>query len=64
MTIPRQVDQINAAWLTRALRDAGTLKDGQVTSLTAEPIGVGVGFLGQLARLRITYVPRRGFGIP
>jgi hypothetical protein len=52
---PRSVDDISPAWLTAALRAGGALRDAVVTGRAIEPIGVGVGFLGQLARVRPTY---------
>lgn len=53
--VPRQFEALTPAWLTGALRQAGVLTDGAVTDIRAEPIGIGVGFLGQLARLRLSY---------
>ena len=53
--IPRTADAITAPWLTAALREHGVLSDTSVTVVAAEPLGVGTGFLGQLARLRLTY---------
>ena len=52
---PRQFADIEPAWLTSLLREAGSLRAGAVTAVGIEPIGVGVGFLGQVARLRLTY---------
>ena len=46
MTIPRTVDDITPAWLSDALGRT-------VTRVTAEPVGVGVGLVGQLFRLRL-----------
>ena len=55
MERPRQFADITPAWLTSVLREAGSLHAASVTRIAVEPIGVGVGFLGQLARLRLTY---------
>lgn len=52
---PRQFADIEPAWLTSLLREAGSLRAGAVTAIEIEPIGVGVGFLGQVARLRLSY---------
>jgi len=52
---PRQFADITPAWLTSVLRDGGSVRAASVTGIAVEPIGVGVGFLGQLARLRLTY---------
>src|ERR1700712_539018 len=46
MTIPRTVDDITAEWLSDALGRS-------VTSVKTEPIGVGVGLVGQLHRLQM-----------
>lgn len=46
--IPTRLDDIDAAWLGAAL---GRPIDG----LRAEPLGDGVGFLGDLARLHVTF---------
>ena len=54
-TTPREFDAITPGWLTALLREAGALQDAAVTGIGIEPIGMGVGFLGQLARLRLTY---------
>jgi len=52
--IPLTSAEIDAAWLNEVLsaevRDGGT-----VTGVSAEIIGEGVGFLGELARLTLTY---------
>jgi hypothetical protein len=52
--IPLSSAEIDAAWLNEVLspevRDGGT-----VTGVSAEIIGEGVGFLGELARLTLTY---------
>jgi len=52
---PRQFADLTPAWLTSVLRDGGSVRAASVTGIAVEPIGVGVGFLGQLARLRLTY---------
>ncbi len=55
MGTPRRFVDITPAWLTSMLREADTLRAGAVTAIAIEPIGVGAGFLGQVARLRLTY---------
>ena len=52
---PRSVDDISPAWLTGALRASGAIREAAVVGRAIEPIGVGVGFLGQLARVRPSY---------
>ena len=51
----RQFEDITPPALTALLHDAGILSAGTVTGLEIEPIGAGVGFLGQVARLRPSY---------
>jgi len=52
---------ITPEWLTTALRDNGALKHASVTSIERETIGVGIGILGELARIALTYDrPERG----
>lgn len=48
--IPKTVHDLTPEWLTDALDSTGN-----VTSVAAEPIGVGVGLVGQLYRLRLTW---------
>jgi hypothetical protein len=52
---PRRFEEITPAWLTALLRTSGTLGEARITDIAVEPIGIGVGFLGQLARLRVRY---------
>jgi hypothetical protein len=51
----RDFKAITPAWLTSMFRESGVLSAAAVRSISAEPIGIGVGFLGQLARLRLAY---------
>jgi hypothetical protein len=51
----REFAHITPAGLTSLLREAGALRAGAVTAIAVEPIGVGAGFLGQVARLRLSY---------
>jgi hypothetical protein len=56
--IPRRFEDITPAGLTSLLRQSGALRAGSVTAVTTESIGTGVGFLGQVARIRPTYERR------
>jgi hypothetical protein len=47
MTIPTTIDDVTPEWLGETL-------GRKVTAVTAEPIGVGVGLVGQLYRLQLT----------
>jgi len=55
MQLLTEVEDISAEWLTAALREGGSLPEGQVTSVTPERIAVGVGLMGRLARLTVEY---------
>ena len=55
IAIPETLDDLTPAWLTSALRTAGELGDGEVVAVTQETLGEGEGFLGDVARLRLTY---------
>jgi hypothetical protein len=46
MTIPKAIDDITPEWLSDALGRS-------ITAVAAEPIGVGVGLVGQLFRLQV-----------
>src|SRR5262249_20964078 len=48
-------EDLTAAWLTQALREAGPLPDGSVASFEAHEIGQGTGFIGQTIRVKLTY---------
>ena len=61
--LPTHIDELTPAYLTTVLRHGGHLAQGEVTSVDAEPIGAGVGFVGQLARLELGYEGDRG-GLP
>jgi aminoglycoside/choline kinase family phosphotransferase len=52
---PTSPSEITADWLTEALRNSGAIRSATVTSFDAKVIGEGAGFMGQLAKLSITY---------
>lgn len=53
---PTSIDAVTGEWLTATLRESGALDgDGSVRAVDAEPIGVGVGLMGLLHRLRLDY---------
>lgn len=53
--LPATPEAITPEWLTAALRRGGALPAGVVTSVEPEVIGAGIGFIGTIARLRLTY---------
>lgn len=54
-TFPTSPAELTTDWLTDALRASGAIKDSTVTSFDTNVIGEGAGFLGQLAKLSLTY---------
>jgi hypothetical protein len=54
--IPSVTDEAGPEFLTRALREGGAIgANTEVVEVEHEPIGVGVGIVGQLARLQLRY---------
>lgn len=61
LNIPAGSHELTADWLTQALRETGTIAKSAVASFDAEAIGVGVGFMGQLAKVQLQYdAPEEG----
>ena len=59
--IPERLDDLTPEWLTTALREGGNLPEtGVVTSVEREMLGEGEGFMGDIARLRLTYEGEEG----
>lgn len=54
LEVPTSTHKIDAQWLSLALKQNGLLK-GDIASLRLETIGEGVGLMGELARLHLTY---------
>ena len=52
--VPPSTNDIDEDWLTEVLKDSGQIVT-EVTSVSTEPIAAGVGFMGELARLHLTY---------
>jgi hypothetical protein len=54
--LPKHASEIDADWLTDALRAGGAIDaDTKVTSVGLDPVAAGIGFMGEVARLRPTY---------
>ena len=54
--LPHQTEEATPAFVTDCLRDGGVLdRASSVAEVGHEPIGVGVGIVGQLARLSLRY---------
>lgn len=61
LPIPERLDDLTPAWLTDALRESGELTPGTtVTSAEREILGEGAGFLGDIARLSLSYAGGEG----
>lgn len=57
-TIPVKLGDVDSAWLTDVMRDAGAISHtSAVTAHTVEPFGTGIGFAGTTMRMRLTYEP-------
>ena len=58
--MPARPRELSAEWLSACLRDAGVLVASErVVDFELERIGVGRGFAGQIARVRLRYEPAR-----
>jgi hypothetical protein len=55
MSIPAGPEALTAGWLTDALRSTGVIRNAAITSIDTEVIGEGSGFIGQLARVKLSY---------
>jgi hypothetical protein len=53
--IPQSPEELSAEWLTEALRAGGHIAQSRVTAFTTHGVGVGVGFVGMLARIDLQY---------
>jgi hypothetical protein len=58
LTVPAAPEAITPDWMTAALRESGVISTSRVTSIETEIVGAGVGFIGQLARVALTYDAR------
>ena len=54
LNIPETLEDFDAGWLTEALKDSG-ITQSTVTNVASERIAIGEGFLGELARLHLTF---------
>src|SRR3954452_19537455 len=63
IALPTDIAELTPDYLTKALRYGGPLPNGSVRTVEASPLGAGIGFVGQLARLTMTYDGDSG-GLP
>ncbi len=54
VSVPASTHSITAEWLTEALQSRGKL-NGNVADVRLQPIGEGVGLMGELGRLHMTF---------
>ncbi len=54
--VPTTTSEITAEWLTHALQASGTIAaDASVSSVSVDPQAGGVGFVGEVGKLNLTY---------
>ena len=59
--LPTSSAQISPAWLTEQLRAAGTIDAGtEVTRIDGDTVGPGIGFMGEVGRVSVSYSGGRG----
>jgi hypothetical protein len=57
MEHPKTIEDITAPWVTEVLRGAGVLRQSAVRAIDVRPVGQGVGFLSNRARVTLTSDP-------
>jgi hypothetical protein len=62
VTIASEVEHLTPEWLTSALGEGGV--EAEVAAVSSSRIGEGVGFIGQIHRLGITYADPAAAGQP
>lgn len=55
LQIPSTMSEVTPEWLTAALREGGAITHANVIAAPRETIGAGVGILGELARITLSY---------
>lgn len=59
--LPTSSAEISPAWLTERLRAAGTIDAAtSVASIERDPMGAGIGFMGEVGRIAVTYTGGSG----
>ena len=53
--LPSGPQDLTPEWLTQALREGGAIATSNVTSIDTAVVGEGVGFMGQLAQVSLSY---------
>ena len=52
--IPKSSAEITPEWMTAALRAGNRVGETTVTEVVLEPMEAGMGYMGEVARLRLT----------
>ncbi|MGD9651423.1 MAG: phosphotransferase [Candidatus Dadabacteria bacterium] len=52
---PLHVNEITPEWLTRILREGGSITESRVTAIDVQPVGGSVGFLSSVVKTILTY---------
>lgn len=58
LALPKSIDDLDANWLQQAME--GHLGEARIDGFSAEVIGIGEGFMGQLARVTLHYAGEPG----
>lgn len=59
--VPTTTSQLTPEWLTAALRSSGSLgQSGSVASIATDPTGAGIGFMGEVGTVSVTYTGDAG----
>lgn len=53
--IPERLAELTPDWLTTALRESAIVREARVTGVETQVLGVGQGFIGDVARLTLRY---------
>lgn len=61
-TLPATPEGLTPEWLSAVLHGGGFAPGAAITSVTTEDIGTGVGFIGQVCRVKLEYAGADGAG--
>lgn len=55
LELPRTMDEVTSEWLQQAVGDHPAFAGARIADITKTPVGVGIGQVGDLARIALTY---------
>ncbi len=55
MELPETTKDISVEWLNEVLHENGFLRGANIVSLKREPMGVGAGFMSDMAKLTLAF---------